>query len=375
MTAFHTGRLTEIPTLGVELEYQVLDPLTRELSSDTQNILAEGAAIYGSHIRPEFHAPMLECVTTVCQSAREIREQVVELRRTVVGLSRKHGLAIAAASTHPITHWTSVKLSPGERYLQIQKDLGDLARSNLIYGMHCHLGIADNEARIAVMNSMRYFLPHILALSASSPFWQGRDTGLASTRTGIFRRFPRTGIPDTFANWSEFESYVRTLVETGCIDNAKKIYWDIRPHPFFPTIEVRNLDVPTRVNEVAALTAFLQVICTRLLNLWHRNMGYRMFRRMLINENLYRAMRHGVSADFIDLATKKVKPLRQVIMEMLDEFAEEIRILEVQEEMGWLVEILERGSSADRQRAVYAEAGTLTAVVDHLVAETELDLM
>ncbi len=367
-------RPTEIPTLGVELEYQILDPVTRELSSETQTILAEGAAIYGSHIRPEFHAPMVECVTTVCQSVREIREQVTELRRTVVGLARKHGLAVAAASTHPITHWTSVKLTPGERYLQIQHDLGDLARSNLIYGMHCHIGIADQEARIAVMNSMRYFLPHLLALSASSPFWQGRDTGLATARTGIFRRFPRTGIPDIFVNWSEFESYIRTLVATGCIDNAKKIYWDIRPHPFYPTIEVRNCDVPTRVHEVAALTAFMQVIATRLLNLWHRNMTFRLFRRALINENLYRAMRHGTGAEFIDLATEKVLPFRDVIGQFLDEFADEIRLLEVEEEMSWLMRIVEEGNSAARQRAVFAERGSLEAVVDHLVHETELDL-
>lgn len=367
-------RAPEIPTLGVELEYQILDPRTRELSSDTKVLIDEGAAIYGSHIRPEFHAPMVECVTTVCRSVKEVTEQVVELLRTVIGLARKRGLVVAAASTHPITHWMNVKLTPGERYLQIQKDLGDISRSNLIYGMHCHIGIEDPDARIAVMNSMRYFIPHLLALSASSPFWQGRDTGLASARTGIFRRFPRTGMPDYFSNYAEFDSYIKTLIETGCIDNAKKIYWDIRPHPFFPTIEVRACDVPTRVKDVAAITAFIHVVGTRLINLHHRNMGYRLYRRAFINENMYRAMRHGIAGTFIDLATKKVVPVRDAVRVLLDELSEEIRLLGVENEIHWLHRLLDEGNSADRQRRVFAERKDLSAVVDHLVSETEEDV-
>lgn len=375
MTVHISSKVTEIPTLGVELEYQILDPKTRELSSDTKPLIEEGAAIYGSHIRPEFHAPVVECVTTVCRSVKEITDQVSELLRTVIGLSRKRNLAVAAASTHPITHWMNVKLTPGERYLQIQKDLGDISRSNLIYGMHCHLGIEDPDARIGVMNSMRYFLPHFLALSASSPFWQGRDTGLCSARTGIFRRFPRTGMPDYFSNWAEFEAYIRTLVETGCIDNAKKIYWDIRPHPFFPTVEVRVCDTPSRIHDVAAITALIHIVGTRLINLHHRNMGYRLYRRALINENMYRAMRHGISGTFIELATKKVVPVRDSIRTLLDEMSDEVRLLGVDREVQWLHEMLEKGTSADRQRQVFAETGDLNAVVDHLVREAEMDVL
>ncbi len=364
----------EIPTLGVELEYQILDPVTRELSSDTQVVLQEGAEIYGSHIRPEFHAPVVECVTTVCRTVKDIREQITELRRTLIALCRKHGLAVAAASTHPITHWTSVKLTPGERYLQIQQDLGDISRSNLIYGMHCHLGIEEPDARIAVMNAMRHYVPHFLALSTSSPYWQGRDTGLATSRTGIFRRFPRTGMPDYFTNFAEFDQYVKTLIETGCIDNAKKIYWDIRPHPFFPTIEIRACDMPTSIRETVALTAFMQVVGTRLLNLYHRNLGYRLHRRALINENMYRAMRHGIAGTFIDFATKKVVSVRDSIASILDDMSEEVKFLGVEEEISWVFEILDRGTSADRQRAVYASSGgNLQAVVDFLVQETQVD--
>ena len=360
----------EIPTLGVEIEYQIIDASTMELSSDTTALLEEGAAIYGEHIKPEFHAPMVECITTVCDTVRDVREQVGELRRTVIGLAQKRGLCVAAASTHPTSHWKDVRLTPGERYLQIQKDFGDIARSNLIYGMHCHVGISDPEARIAVMNAARYFLPHILALSCSSPFWQGRDTGLCTARTGIFRRFPRTGLPDYFNSHAEFESYVATLVQTGSIDDAKKIYWDIRPHPYFPTIEFRAMDTPTTLRETVAIVAFIQVLTTRLVNLWRRNMGYRLFRRALIAENMYRAMRHGLAGEFIDLATKKVVPTREMIRICLEEWSEEIRLLGVEEEMAAVHEILDRGNSADRQRRVFQETGDLTQVTRHLVEET-----
>ena len=371
MTFNPISKITEIPTLGVEVEYQIVDPETRELSSNTEVILQEGAEIYGSNIRPEFHAAMVECLTTPCPTVRDVVEQVAELRRTLIGLARKRGLRVVAASTHPTTHWREVKLTTSERYLQIQRDLGDVARSNLIYGMHCHVGIEDKEARIAVMNSVRYFLPHLLAMTCSSPFWQGRDTGLASTRTGIFRRFPRTGIPDYFGSWVEFEAYVKALVDTECIDNAKKIYWDIRPHPFFPTVEFRNCDVPTRMREVGAVVGFIHALSTRLVNLWHRNMGYRLHRRAFINENIYRAVRHGIDAEFIDLHTKKVVPMRDAMRALIDELKDEIDLLGLDDEMGALEEILSKGTSADRQRAVFRETGDLNALVDHLIAETE----
>ena len=371
MTFYTNRHKVEVPTLGVEMEYQIIDPVTRALSSETEKLIEEGVAIYGAHIRPEFHMSMVETVTSVCANVQEVTEQVAELRRTVMGLARKRGLRVVAASTHPITHWDKVALTPGERYAQIQKDLGDLARANLIYGMHCHVGIKDPDARIAVMNGARYFLPHLLALSCSSPYWQARDTGLASVRTGIFRRFPRTGIPEFFNNWAEYENHVRTLVETGCIDNAKKIWWDLRPHPFFPTVEFRVCDVPTRLREVAAITAFIHILGLRLTNLYHRNLGVRLFRRAYINENIFRAMRFGVQGDFINLATKKVVPVKDSIRSLLDDWDDEIEFLELQTEVGYIHEILERGSSAYRQRKVMSETGSLDAVVDHLVEETE----
>jgi glutamate---cysteine ligase / carboxylate-amine ligase len=360
----------EIPTLGVEEEYQIVDPRSRELSSDTKALLAEGEALYGAHIRPEFHSPVVEIVTTVCQHVKEVTEQIVELRRTMIGLARKQHLAIVSASTHPITHWREVRLTPGERYLQIERDLGDVVRSNLIYGMHCHLGIPDPDARIHVMNALRNFIPHLLALTCSSPFWQGRDTGLSSSRTAIFRRFPRTGMPDHFGSFAEFEGYVKLLIETKSIDNAKRIYWDIRPHPFYPTVEIRACDLPTRVRECAGVLALVHCVGTRLLNLYRQDMGYRLYRRALINENVFRAYRYGVNGEFIDLHSKKPIPVKDAIRELIDSLADEIRFLGVEQEIGEVYRILDHGNSADRQRRVFAETDSLHAVVDSLIAET-----
>ncbi len=360
----------EIPTLGVEEEYQVVNAASRELESDTSKLLAEGAALYGAHIRPEFHSPVVEVVTGVCNNAKEVNEQLTELRRTMVALAKKQSLLIVSASTHPITHWRDVSYTHSERYLQITHDLGDVVRSNLIYGMHCHVGIRDQEARIHVMNAARLFIPHLVALSVSSPFWQGRDTGLNSSRTAIFRRFPRTGMPDYFNNWGEFEQYVNLLIETKSIDNAKRIYWDLRPHPFYPTIEFRACDLPTRVRETVGIVALIHCISTRLLNLYRNNMGYRLYRRAFINENMYRAYRYGINGEFIDFLNRKTVSIRDSIRELIDSLSDEIRLLNCESEIAEVFRILEHGTSADRQRRVFAETSSLQAVVDHLARET-----
>jgi carboxylate-amine ligase len=360
----------EVPTLGVEEEYQIVNARTLELESDTRALLEAGAAIYGAHIRPEFHSPVVEVVTGICHNAKEIGEQLVELRRTMIALARKQGMTIVSASTHPITHWRDVTFTQSERYLQITKDLGDVVRSNLIYGMHCHVGIADNDARIHVMNAARLFVPHVVALSVSSPFWQGRDTGLSSARTAIFRRFPRTGMPDYFGSWSEYEQYVNMLIETGSIDNAKRIYWDIRPHPFYPTIEFRACDLPTRVGESMGIVALIHCLATRLLNLYRANLSYRLYRRALINENVYRACRYGINGEFIDFQTRKCVPIRDAIRQLIDTLVDEVKFLNCESEIAEVYRILEHGTSADRQRATFARTGDLKQVVEQLAAET-----
>ena len=362
------------PTLGVEMEYQIVDAETRHLCSDTKVLLEEGAQLWGDHIKPEFHAPVVECITTPCDTVQEVVGQCAELRRTVMGLAMKRGRRVVSASTHPVTHWRDVQLTPNERYEQIQADLGDVARSNLIYGMHCHVGIADPDARIAVLNGARNFLPHLLALSCSSPFWQERDTGMSSVRTVVFQRFPRTGLPERFQTHSQFEDYVRTLVQTGCIDDAKKIWWDIRPHPHYPTIEFRVCDIPPRLRELGALAAFIQIMCTRMLNLYRHDLDYRNTRRAFLKENMFRAMRYGISGKIIDLKGKGEVSTRESIQRALEDWSQEVDDLRLHEEVGFIHEILEGGNSADRQRKIYEETGDLNCVVDHLIQETAEDL-
>lgn len=360
-----------LPTLGVEEEYQIVDPTTWALAKKTDRMIEEGRQLYGEHIRPEFHAPVVEVVTGVCRSVAEVGEQLRMFRRILSQLAKKQGLALAAASTHPFTHWKEVEVTQGPRYMEILQDMQDVVRANLIYGLHVHVGIPDPEARIAVMNAARYFLPHILALSASSPLWQGRRTGLLSTRTAIFRRLPRTGVPDYFNNWAEFESYVKLLVETRCIDNAKKIYWDVRPHPFFPTIEFRICDMPGRIDDTLAIVALIQAFSLKLLRLYHGNMGYRLYRRALIAENIWRAARFGLDGKFIDFLNRREIPVRDAIRELLDFVAEDVRILNCEREIAGLFRILEENNSAARQLRTFEETGDLSRVVQRIVQETE----
>ena len=361
----------DVPTVGVEIEHMIIDPATRALHADTSRILADGAEIYGGFIRPEFHAPVVEVLSAPCATVAEVGEQLTELRRTLMGLARKHGGAVLTASTHPIANWREVKLTEGERYAAIEKSLGDVARSNLICGLHVHVGIQDPDARIEVMNGARAFLPFLLALTASSPFWQGRDTGLASVRTGIFRRFPRTGLPPRFDDAAGFEAWVDLLVRTGSIQDAKNIYWDVRPHPQYPTLEFRICDVPPRLDETLAVVSLVQALVARLLGLWRRGMGYRNFHRSFIDENVYRAMGHAMEADFIDLRTKEVRPAKELLHRLLDDLTPEFEGLGLTTQAGHLRQLVDGGSSAARQRRVFAETGSMEAVVDHLVEESQ----
>src|SRR5256714_12842366 len=236
-------------TLGIEEEFQVVDPDSRELRSHIQEMFAEGEKILKDEIKREMHDPVIEVGTPICRNVAEARREVTRLRGHIIHLARSNGMRIAAAGTHPISHWKNVDITPMARYDQIVYDLQMVARANLIFGLHVHVAVEDLETRIQVMNAARYFLPHVFALSVNSPFWCGQNTGWKSYRAKVFERFPRTGIPDSFRSNSEFEEYVQFLIRTNCIDNAKKIWWDMRPHPFFPTLEYRICDVPMRVDE------------------------------------------------------------------------------------------------------------------------------
>ena len=251
-------------------------------------------------VKAEMHQSVVEVGTGVCGDIKEAAREVKELRSEIVNLAKQNNLRLAASGTHPFADWRKQDIYPDERYYTIVQDLKMVARANLIFGLHVHIGVEDRETQIQLMNASRYFLPHILALSTNSPFWQGMDTGLKSYRCKVFDKFPRTNIPDYFPSWGEYESFVNLLVKTNCIDNAKKIWWDIRPHPNFPTLEFRICDVPMRADETIAIAALIQATIAKLYKLLAANQSFRLYRRALIMENKWRASRYGLDGKIID---------------------------------------------------------------------------
>jgi glutamate---cysteine ligase / carboxylate-amine ligase len=361
-------------TLGIEEEFQIVDPRTRELRSHVVEILEEGKMLLGEQIKPEMIQSMVEVGTGVCRNIQEARQDIVRLRSVISSLARKNGLVIIAASTHPISRWQDQKIFDDERYELLVQELQTVARSLLIFGLHVHVGIADRERQIHIMNAARYFLPHVLALSTSSPFWMSHNTGLKSYRTEIFKQFPRTDVPDHFDSYSGFERYVDLLIKTRCIDNGKKIWWDIRPHPFFPTLEFRICDIPTRVDDTIAIAALFQAIVAKLYSLIERNLGFRLYRRMLIQENKWRAVRYGLDGKLIDFGKQKEVPVRDLILELLEFVDDVLDNLGSRKEVEHIHTILQRGTSADEQLEVYRETNDLNAVVDKLIERTVEDV-
>jgi len=357
-------------TLGIEEEFQIVDPVTRELRSHVAEILDEGRMLLGEQIKPEMIQSQIEVGTGVCKNIQEARADITKLRSIISSLAAKNNLKIVAASTHPISRWQDQKIFDDDRYELLVQELQTVARSLLIFGVHVHVGIADRERQIHIMNASRYFLPHVLALSTSSPFWMGHNTGLKSYRSEIFKQFPRTDIPDHFDSYPGFERYVDLLVKTGCINDGKKIWWDCRPHPFFPTLEFRICDIPTRVDDTIAIAALFQAIVAKLYKLIDKNLGFRLYRRMLIQENKWRAVRYGLDGKMIDFGKQKEVPTRDLIRELLDFVEDVIDDLGSRKEVEHVHTILERGTSADEQLRVFRETNDLKAVVDRLMELT-----
>jgi len=357
-------------TLGIEEEFQIIDPQTRELRSHVSEILDEGRMLLGEQIKPEMIQSQIEVGTGICKNIQEARADITNLRSVISTLAKKNGLTIVAASTHPISRWQDQKIFDDDRYELLVQELQTVARSLLIFGVHVHVGVADRERQIHIMNASRYFLPHVLALSTSSPFWMGHNTGLKSYRSEIFKQFPRTDIPDHFDSYPGFERYVELLVKTGCINDGKKIWWDCRPHPYFPTLEFRICDIPTRVDDTIAIAALFQAIVAKLYKLMDSNMGFRLYRRMLIQENKWRAVRYGLQGKMIDFGKNKEVPVVDLIRELLDFVDDVVDELDSRKEIEHIHTILERGTSADEQLRVYKETNDLKAVVDHLIELT-----
>lgn len=357
-------------TLGIEEEFQIVDPQTGALRSRVNEFFEEGKLLLGEQIKPEMIQSMVEVGTGVCRNIQEARADISNLRGIISALARKKNLAIVAASTHPFSHWKDQTIHDDPRYQVLVEEIQMVARSLLIFGLHVHVGMADKDKGIHIMNAARYFLPHVLALTTSSPFWLGFNTGLKSYRSEVFKKFPRTDIPDHFDSYQSFQRYVDFLVRTGCIDNGKKIWWDVRPHPFFPTLEFRVCDIPTRVDDTIAIAALFQAIVAKLYKLLDKNLGFRLYRRMLIQENKWRAVRWGLDGKLLDLGKQKEVPCRDLIRELLDFVDDVLDELDSRKEVEHIHTILERGTSADSQLRVFEETNSLEAVTKWLMDKT-----
>jgi glutamate---cysteine ligase / carboxylate-amine ligase len=362
-------------TLGIEEEYQTVDPETRDLRSHIHaEIIEKGRLILQERVKSEMHQSVVEVGTSVCANISDAKEELRKLRRDMIRLARENGLRLASAATHPFADWRVQEVTPDERYKNIVQDMQLVARANLIFGLHVHVGVEDRETAIHLMNHARYFVPHLLALSSNSPFWLGMNTGLKSYRCKVFDKFPRTNMPDYFPSWGEYENYVKLLIKTNCIDNAKKIWWDIRPHPFFNTLEFRVCDIPMRVEETIALAALIQATIAKLYKLYSANQGFRLYRRSLLMENKWRAARYGIDGTLIDFGKQKEVPECELIEEYLEFVDDVLDELGSRKEVEYVRQIMTKGTGADRQLRVFRETNDMKAVVDYIIEETEQGL-
>ncbi|UEG48734.1 carboxylate-amine ligase [Ferruginibacter lapsinanis] len=353
-------------TLGVEEEYMVIDPVTRELKSHEQKIVQEGQKVIKDKVKAEMHQAVVEVGTDICQNVDEAFVDVATLRKTISGIAENLGLKVGASGTHPFSHWESQLITDHARYSEIVNELQEAARSNLIFGLHVHVGMETREMAIHIANAARYFLPHIYALSTNSPFWEGRKTGYKSFRSKVFDKFPRTGIPDYYESIEAYENYVKLLVKTNCIDNAKKIWWDLRVHPFFNTVEYRICDVPMTVQETITIAALFQAVSAKLYKLRMQNLNFMSYSRALINENKWRASRYGIDGSLIDFGKETEVNTRVLIYELLEFIDDVVPHLGSKHAINYVHTMLEQGTGADRQLKVYEKDNDLIAVTDYI---------
>lgn len=365
-------------TLGIEEEYLLVDRETRDLVAAPDALMAECKKVLKSRVSPEFLQCQIEVGTGVCKTIPQARAELVELRKTISGIADSYGLAPLAVATHPFADWQHQSFTNKQRYEELARDLAGVARRMLICGMHVHVGIEDEDLRIDLLGQLSYFLPHLLALSASSPFWQGRDTGLASYRLSVFDNLPRTGLPPVFNSYGEYTRAVDRLIQSGVIEDATKIWWDLRPSARFPTLETRICDVTPRLDDTVAMAALVQSLAHMLYRLRLSNQRWRQYERFLINENRWQAQRHGVSGKLMDFGKAKLVDYPDLLDELLELVAQDAEELGCSKEIVKLRDIITSGNSADRQRAVFKAATdqgadhteAMRAVVDSLIEET-----
>ena len=379
--------------IGIEEEYQIIDPQTRELTSYVQQFLNVGR-VRGRRIQQEFMQSQVEIGTRVCKNIDEAREEIRHMCRTMLENADSAGVWLAAAGTHPFSRWEDQVISESERYVEFVESMQHVVRSLLIFGMHVHIGFGDTPAQrellITVMNQARYFVPHILALSTSSPFWMGHNTGLKSYRNIVFESMPRTGLPMEFRSWSEYENFTRVLANVGALQRTSdgqidttRIWWDMRPHPRYNTLEFRVCDMVTTLDEVICIAALFQALVAKLVKLREQNIMWRIYRRDLVRENKWRAVRYGVTGSLIDFGKEEQVPFPDLVDELIDFLDDVVDELGSREAVEYARVIARNGSSADRQLRVYEaslaagldQRAALQAVVDHLVEETRSGLI
>ena len=370
-------------TLGVEEEYLLVDPKTRDLVEEpSPDFMADCKNRLGERVTPEFLKCQVEIGTPVCADISDARHHLTALRSVIINTAEKHGMQVMAASTHPFAQWGRQKHTAAPRYDLLDKDMGGAIRRMLICGMHVHAGIEEGDLRIDLMNQMRYFLPHLLALSSSSPFWGGHDMAMRCARLGVFDSMPRTGIPDRYESWSEYQRMIERLVKAGVMEDATKLWWDMRPSARFPTLEMRITDVCTRLEDALCVAAFYQTLLRMLSRIRQKNLRWRIYPRIMLEENRWRAQRYGCTNSLIDLGRGEAVPFGSLIEELLEMTTEDATALGCVKEITHARTILKRGTSACRQLEVFAEAKSngadehevLVAVVDMLVKETAADL-
>jgi len=350
-------------TIGVEEEYMVLDPSSRELKSHQQAIVNEGEKKFKERIKAEMHQAVVEVGTSICKNVDEAFNEVLELRTGVSEIAQSLGYSIGASGTHPFSLWETQLVSNQSRYQELLNELQQAARSNLIFGLHVHVGMEDRKMAIHIANTARYFLPHIYALSTNSPFWESRNTGYKSYRSKVFDKFPRTGIPDYFESIEAYENFVQLLIKTNCIDNAKKIWWDLRVHPVYNTIEFRICDVPMTTQETITITALFQALCAKIYTLRRQNINFINYQRALINENKWRASRYGIDGLLIDFGKEKEVPVKDLINELLEFIDDVVDDLGSRHHVEKVQDIFKLGTGADQQLAIFKETGSLIEVV------------
>ncbi|MBT8212675.1 MAG: carboxylate-amine ligase [Acidimicrobiia bacterium] len=365
-------------TIGVEEEYLLVDPDTRDLATDPPSVLMSEAEALEGQVGPEFLRSQLEIGTKVCSSISELREDLGRLRRQVANVVEGHGLKLMAASTHPFAEARAQLPTPKDRYRQLENDLQGVVRRLMICGMHVHVGIEDEDLRIDLMGQISYFLPHLLALSTSSPFWHGHDSGLKSYRTSVFRSMPRTGLPSDFSSWAEYQRHVDALVDAGVIEDASKLWWDVRPSCRYPTLEMRISDICTNVDDTITIAALYVCLLSMLYRRRQENQRWRSYLPMLVNENVWRAERYGIGESLIDFGKGELVDYKSLVDELIELVREDAEQLGCVDEIEHARTIVRRGTSADSQLATYQRAlakgasdqEALEAVVDWLVAET-----